>query len=53
MNEVQVPAQIEHWVKEMLNPRNNDFQRDLYRQRLEQLQQWIEKKLAESKLRLK
>jgi len=53
MNEITIPAQIEHWVKEMLNPRNTEFQRDLYRQRLEKLHSWLGKKIAESKLKLK
>lgn len=42
----QVPAIVEHWIKEVKNPKNSEFQRDLYRIKLEELIKHIQNELA-------
>lgn len=43
-----IPAQVEYWIKQMVDPKNNDFQKDLYRMKLEDLQRHISAALASS-----
>lgn len=46
MDRVIIPAMITTWLAELKNPKNSDFQKDLYRQRLEAVRDHINTELA-------
>jgi hypothetical protein len=44
-----VPAQVKHWVDNLSDKKNNEFQKDLYRQRIEGLITYLSEAVAKSR----